>query len=139
MTTGAHVSHGSDDTVLFSGDMSAARLGPARRLLNEWATARGLDADVVDAIVLSGYEALANTVEHAYRENGGGPVELHAQLTDDVVTIVVRDHGRWRAPATEPTQRGRGLVLIRRLGTDADVRHSPDGTIVRMTWRLPFT
>jgi len=133
------VSHGSDDTVLFSGDMSASRLGPARRLLNEWATARGLEADVVDAIVLSGYEALANTVEHAYRENGGGPVELHAQLYDDVVTIVVRDHGQWRAPATEPTQRGRGLVLIRRLGTDADVRHSPDGTIVRMTWRLPFT
>jgi anti-sigma regulatory factor (Ser/Thr protein kinase) len=119
--------------------MSASRLGPARRLLNEWATARGLEADVVDAIVLSGYEALANTVEHAYRENGGGPVELHARLTDDAVTIVVRDHGQWRAPATEPTQRGRGLVLIRRLGTDADVRHSPDGTIVRKTWRLPFT
>jgi serine/threonine-protein kinase RsbW len=133
------VSHGSDDTVLFSGDMSAARLGPTRRILNEWATARGLEADVVDAIVLSGYEALANTVEHAYREHGGGPVELRARLTGELVTIVVRDHGQWRAPATEPTQGGRGLVLIRRLGTDTDVCHTPDGTIVRMTWRLPFT
>jgi anti-sigma regulatory factor (Ser/Thr protein kinase) len=134
------VSHGSDDTVLFSGDMSASRLGPARRLLSDWATARGLEADVVDAIVLSGYEALANTVEHAYREHGGGPVELRARLDGEVVTIVVRDHGQWRVPAAEPTTRGgRGLVLIRRLGTDADVRHTPDGTIVRMTWRLPFT
>lgn len=133
------MSQGPEDTttVLFSGDMSAARLGPTRRLLNEWATAQGLDDDTVHAIVLSGYEALANTVEHAYREDGAGPVEVHAQRTGDVVTIVVYDHGRWRPPVTEPTPRGRGLILIRRLGTHADVRHSPDGTTVSMTWRLP--
>lgn len=125
--------------VLFSGAMSAARLGPTRRLLNDWATAQGLDDDTVHAIVLSGYEALANTVEHAYREDGHGLVELHAQRTDGVVTVVVCDHGRWRAPSTEPNPRGRGLILIRGLGTHADVRHSPDGTTVSMTWRLPST
>jgi hypothetical protein len=27
-------------------------------------------------------------------------------------------------------------VLIHGLGTHADVRHSPTGTIVKMTWRL---
>lgn len=125
--------------VLFSGDMSASGLGGARRLLNDWATAQGLDADTVYAIVLSGYEALANTVEHAYREDGGGPVDLHAQRTDDIVTVVVCDQGRWRPPSTQPNQRGRGLVLIHGLGTHADVRHSATGTIVKMTWQLALT
>jgi serine/threonine-protein kinase RsbW len=134
------VSHGQEDTstVLFSGDMSASRLGPARRLLTEWATAQGLDEDTVHAIVLSGYEALANTVEHAYREEGGGPVELHARRNGDVVTVIVHDKGQWRAPATEPNLRGRGLMLIRALGTNTDVQHSPNGTVIRMTWRLPI-
>ena len=132
------MSHGQDDTanVLFSGDMSAAGLGLARRVLNDWATAQGLDEDTVRAIVLSGYEALANTVEHAYREDGGGPVELQAERTGDVVTVIVCDRGRWRPPTTEPTRRGRGLVLIHGLGTHADVDHSPNGTIITMTWRL---
>jgi serine/threonine-protein kinase RsbW len=131
------VSHGPDDTaaVLFSGEMSAARLGPTRRVLNDWAVSQGIHADTVYAIVLSGYEALANTVEHAYREEGGGPVELHAQVTDEAVTIVVCDHGRWRPPSPQPSPRGRGLMLIHGLGTHADVQHSRDGTVVRMTWR----
>jgi serine/threonine-protein kinase RsbW len=124
--------------VLFSGEMSASRLGPARRLLSDWATAQGLDDDTVHAIVLSGYEALANTVEHAYREEGSGPVELHARRAGDVVTVVVHDKGQWRAPATEPNSRGRGLMLIRALGTNTDVQHSPTGTIIRMTWQLPL-
>jgi len=138
MTTGEHVSHGADDaaTVLFSGDLSAAQLGGARRLLTDWATTQGLDDDTVHAIVLSGYEALANTVEHAYREQTTGPVELHAHRAGDLVTIVVRDHGRWRPPSTETNLRGRGLMLIHRLGTHADVHHSPTGTTVTMTWRL---
>lgn len=125
--------------MLFSGAMSASRLGPTRRLLSDWATAQGLDDDTIHAIVLSGYEALANTVEHAYREEGVGLVEIRAQRTGDAVTVVVCDHGQWRPPSTEPTPRGRGLMLIRGLGTHADVHHSPDGTIVSMTWRLPVT
>jgi anti-sigma regulatory factor (Ser/Thr protein kinase) len=132
------VSHGSEDTatVLFSGDISAPRLGPARRLLNDWATAQGLDADTVYAITLSGYEALANTVEHAYREQGRGPVELRAHRHDDLVTVIVCDHGQWRPPATEPQPRGRGLMLIHGLGTHADVHQSPTGTTITMTWQL---
>lgn len=133
------MSHGRGDaaTVLFSGDLSAAQLGGARRLLTEWATAQELDDDTIHAIVLSGYEALANTVEHAYRELGSGPVELHVERNGDLVTVVVRDQGRWRPPSPRPELRGRGLMLIRGLGTHADLDHSPTGTIVTMTWRLP--
>jgi anti-sigma regulatory factor (Ser/Thr protein kinase) len=123
-------------TMLFSGDMSAPRLGPTRRLLTDWATRQGLDEDTIQAITLSGYEALANTVEHAYREDGGGPVELQADRRDDVVTIVVCDHGQWRPPPAKPRLRGRGLMLIHRLGTHADVDRSPTGTTVTMTWQV---
>jgi serine/threonine-protein kinase RsbW len=132
------VSHGLEDTatMLFSGDMSAQRLGPTRRLLNDWATEQGLDEDTVHAITLSGYEALANTVEHAYREDGSGPVQLRVHRGDDLVTVVVCDHGRWRPPSPTPRLGGRGLMLIHRLGSHADVHRSPDGTTVTMTWRL---
>ncbi|WP_133909418.1 ATP-binding protein [Actinophytocola oryzae] len=117
--------------------MSAQKLGPVRQMLRDWATAQGLDEDTVHAIMLSGYEALANTVEHAYREQGSGTVEVHVDRSGDVVTVTVCDFGQWRDPAAPPGLRGRGLVLIDRLGTEAEVSTTGGGTEVRMTWRLP--
>src|SRR4051812_41565400 len=107
-----------------------------RRLLTDWAIAEDLDSDMVHAVVLSGYEVLANSVEHGYREHGGGPIELYAGRTDDLVTITVVDRGRWRTPPTQPRSRGRGLALVRGLSTTADITHSDHGTTVTLTWQL---
>jgi len=107
-----------------------------RRLLADWAAGEGLDEDTVDAIVLSGYEAMANAVEHAYREQGAGPVDVYADHADAMVTVRVTDRGRWRAPPSDPGVRGRGLVLIHGLGSDARVASSEYGTTVTMTWDL---
>lgn len=130
------MTHLPGTTVLFAGDLSARELAALRRRLDEWATTQALPADTVHAIVLSGYEALANTVEHAYRENQIGPVELSAARRADSVTVAVTDHGRWRPPSTEPTVRGRGLILIRGLCQQTDVKKTPTGTTVTMTWQL---
>ena len=107
-----------------------------RRLLADWAAGEGLDEDTVDAIVLSGYEAMANTVEHAYREAGAGLVDVFADHADHVVTVTIADRGRWRTPPADPGGRGRGLVLIHGLGTEARVASSAAGTTVTMTWDL---
>ena len=130
--------NGKPGTRLFEGQLSVQELSSVRHQLTSWAREAGLDQDTQYAVTLSGYEALANTVEHAYREEGSGPVELHARRAGDVVTVVVHDQGQWRAPATEPNSRGRGLMLIRALGTNTDVQHSPTGTVIRMTWQLPL-
>jgi len=103
-------------------------------LLTDWATAESLDADMVYAIVLSGHEVLANSVEHGYRGCGGGLVELFADHTGDLITVTVVDHGGWRTPPADPGIRGRGLTLVRGLTTTADIASSDHGTTVTMTW-----
>lgn len=130
-------SNGEAGTRLFDGELSASELGQVRRRLTAWAREAGLDDDTVDAVTLSGYEALANVVEHAYREAGSGEVEVHAMRYDRLVTLTVTDHGCWRPPRGDPGLRGRGLMLIRKLGTDADVSGTEEGTTIRMTWLLP--
>lgn len=115
--------------------LSTADLGPMRRVLTGWATGQGLDADMVHAVVLSGYEVLANSVEHGYREHGGaGPVELYASHADDMITLTVVDHGRWRTPPSDPGFRGRGLDLVRGLSDDVEMTRTEHGTTVTMTW-----
>ena len=122
--------------LLFGEVLSREGLGPMRRLLTDWTTKEGLDADMVHAVVLSGYEVLANSVEHGYREHGKGSIELYACRTDDAVTVTVVDHGQWRTPPADPGFRGRGLALVRGLSSTAEVTRSDHGTTVTMTWRL---
>lgn len=121
---------------LSTGVLSRHDLGPLRAVLTAWATTADLDAETVHAIVLSGYEVLANSVEHGYREHDGGLVELYAKRTDDLVTVTVVDHGHWRTPPTDPGLRGRGLALVRGLSTTTDITRSDHGTTVTMTWLL---
>jgi anti-sigma regulatory factor (Ser/Thr protein kinase) len=87
-------------------------------------------------VVLSGYEALANVVEHAYGVDDGGAVELHATRVGREVTVVVVDRGRWQVPSAGPVDGGRGLALIHGLSTRTDVSSTDRGTTVTMTWLL---
>jgi serine/threonine-protein kinase RsbW len=122
--------------LLFNRVLSRDGLGPMRRLLTGWAAKEGLDDETAQAIVLSGYEVLANSVEHGYRDHGEGPVELYAYCLDDMVTVTIVDHGQWRPPPADPGFRGRGLDLVRGLSNRADVTRSDQGTTVTMTWLL---
>lgn len=116
--------------------LSRDDLGPIRRLLTDWARTESLDTDTAHAIVLSGYEVLANSVEHGYHGHDGGQVELYADHSGDRVTVTVVDHGRWQATSRDPGSRGRGLALVRGLSDTADITRSDHGTTVEMTWRL---
>ena len=98
---------GLSDALHHSAHLSVSSLASTRRLLARWAAAAGLDSETAHAVVLSGYEALANVVEHAYGVTDGGVVELHATWVDREVTVVVVDHGRWQIPSSSPWCRGR--------------------------------
>jgi serine/threonine-protein kinase RsbW len=112
------------------------RLSEVRAQVGAWAGRLGLSTDAVDDIVLATHEALANVADHAYLE-GGGDAELYAACTNGEIRVVVRDHGRWRAPASDPGWRGRGMVIIEGLAEHVDVQCADAGTSVAMRWRLP--
>jgi anti-sigma regulatory factor (Ser/Thr protein kinase) len=71
-------------------------------------------------------EAGNNAVEHAY-DGGQGSIRVTAEVQSDWLEVVVEDRGRWRNP--EPSQdRGRGLLLIRRLMDSSEVITDNRGT-----------
>jgi len=104
--------------------------------LTDWAARAGLSLEVTEAVVLAGYEALVNAVEHAYPDQDDDSVGLHATVAGRLVTITVTDWGRWREPPTDPGNRGRGLTLIHKLCTRAEITATDTGTTVAMTWQL---
>jgi GAF domain-containing protein/anti-sigma regulatory factor (Ser/Thr protein kinase) len=109
-------------------------LSPLRRTLRQWLEALGADDAEVYDVLVAVTEASANAIEHAY-----GPAddtfEVEAEAgRDGDVTLVVRDHGRWRPPRGH--NRGRGTLLMQELMDHFEVTTSEAGTEVRMRRRL---
>jgi serine/threonine-protein kinase RsbW len=91
----------------------------------------------VDDLVLASYEAVANSIEHAYRGQVGD-ILLSAERKDDHVLVTVTDDGQWLTPSTSGRHRGRGLLLMHELADDAHITADEDhpGTTVRLRWRV---
>jgi serine phosphatase RsbU (regulator of sigma subunit)/CheY-like chemotaxis protein/anti-sigma regulatory factor (Ser/Thr protein kinase) len=103
----------------------------ARHRLRGWLEENVPEADRLARgdLEVSWSEACTNVVRHAY-----GPVdatfEAMAARDGDVVTLEVRDRGRWRPPRGQ--HGGRGLALMRHLCDEVIVDRRPDGTTVTM-------
>ncbi len=106
----------------------------ARRALHRYATRLGLDEDHTYALITAVGEAMANAVEHAYRERPG-IVRLRVRNDDSTLYATIEDDGRWRqTPRRE--ERGRGLPLMRALMDGVEIRtnHSHTTICLTMTW-----
>jgi anti-sigma regulatory factor (Ser/Thr protein kinase) len=104
-------------------------LSQMRRMLGRWLQEHGAQPDEIAAITLASGEACANAIEHAYAP-GVAYFELEALHADGLVTITVRDTGRWRAP--RGTNRGRGLKMIAAAVDELDLHTTDAGTEVVM-------
>ncbi|WP_116040544.1 ATP-binding protein [Amycolatopsis palatopharyngis] len=116
----------------------AERLPAIRHAVACWAGSVGLTDDQVEALTLAVYEALANTVTHAY-PGRTGTLDLRAEYWSPrgVVEVEVADQGRWLQPQAEPGPLGgRGLPLIHQLADHARVEPTANGTVVHMRWTL---
>jgi serine phosphatase RsbU (regulator of sigma subunit)/anti-sigma regulatory factor (Ser/Thr protein kinase) len=105
-------------------------LAGVRRTLERWLERRAVDARDAYRVTLAANEACMNAIEHGFAAPGGGGFVVDAELADDSVDVVVRDHGHWRAP--RPTADGRGLEMMRSLMDEVDIVSGGDGTTVRL-------
>jgi GAF domain-containing protein/anti-sigma regulatory factor (Ser/Thr protein kinase) len=111
----------------------AETLSGMRPLLRRWLGRWGAGADEIYDITVAVQEASANAIEHAYGP-GRATFEVEAVHDCGVITVAVRDRGRWRAP--RGTHRGRGLSMMRALMESVDVQQGEHGTTVVMRRRL---
>jgi anti-sigma regulatory factor (Ser/Thr protein kinase)/putative methionine-R-sulfoxide reductase with GAF domain len=108
-------------------------LARMRRTLGRWLAAHGAQPGEVAAITLACGEACSNAIEHAYAP-GPATFEVQAAHAEGLVTLTVRDTGRWRAP--RGPHRGRGLKIIAAAVDELDLRTTDAGTEVVMRHRL---
>ncbi|MGY1643120.1 SpoIIE family protein phosphatase [Geodermatophilus sp. SYSU D00703] len=111
-------------------------LPAVRRRLTAWLAGLGMgEQDRVGVMVAVG-EACANAAEHAYRGTTPGRMYVTAGVdVDGLLTVTVRDEGRWRPPDRDPGDRGRGLLIMRQL-VDGVVLQGEHGTTVTLSMRL---
>lgn len=117
------------------GRASAELATALRQELMRWARALQVPADRVYDVGLACYEAMANTVLHAYPRGTLGVLELHARLSRGALTVTVIDRGIWRGEAQVGP--GHGLPLIRELPDHTEISTGEHGTAVSMVWREP--
>lgn len=108
---------GDDLTLLFlrhgmthKNDSSAPRRIIMKNEISEVGRMRGFifsvcrehdfDEDMVKSLNLAAEECVANVINYAYPKGTRGHVELTAKVIDDIVTLVIKDHG----VAFDPTQ-----------------------------------
>jgi serine/threonine-protein kinase RsbW len=116
-----------------------AELRTVRDHVARWAQQNQLPGDVVVDLQLALGEAVANGVEHAYRDGRTGSVEIDLTLRRrarrSAVAVRVVDHGSWRPAPQVNGHRGRGLAMIQRLAEAVDVR--PGGTGTTVSFEIP--
>jgi anti-sigma regulatory factor (Ser/Thr protein kinase) len=117
---------------------SALSVGPVRRRVAEVAVEAGAPRAVVAEIALCVSEAVTNAVLHA---GGAAPalIGIVVTMSDDELTVVVRDEGRGFGASTPPNGRspGHGLAIIEQLAGSRTIASAPNGgTEVRMTFGL---
>ena len=104
------------------------------------------DKDVYN-IQLATDEAASNIIEHAYENISDGVLELSCGVRDDLMTIVLIDHGESFDPSEIPLPDlkadlsdrkigGLGIFLMRKLMDEVHYEVKPDrGNILTMTKR----
>jgi len=113
-----------------------AALRGMRLRLGAWLAGRGIDSEQAHDVVLAVSEACNNAIEHAYRDDGAGPVKVSLEPAERTLRIVVEDHGTWQ-DARPTSDRGRGIGLMKELMHTTDIQSGLHGTRVTLEWRLP--
>jgi anti-sigma regulatory factor (Ser/Thr protein kinase) len=66
-----------------------------------------------------------------------GTTLLEVKTVDGEVRARITDRGSWKPPAINPSNSGRGLILMRAISDAMEIDSSPTGTTVDINFRLP--
>ncbi|ODR07059.1 histidine kinase [Mycobacterium sherrisii] len=112
-------------------------LAPSRAALRGWLTRVGVGPGQIQDVLTAAGEAVANAIEHGYRDHAEGTVSLRATAVVDALQVTVIDSGTWKQPRTVPgISRGRGITLMRGLVEDLMIHSSEAGTTVHLYARI---
>jgi serine/threonine-protein kinase RsbW len=98
--------------------------------LRGWLASQRVDDECAQAVLLASSEAVANAIEHGYRDDPFGQVEVVASASGTAIEVRVADRGTWRLAEADEV-RGRGLRLIRNVMDHVSFDRSA-GTVVTM-------
>ncbi|MGD1108921.1 MAG: SpoIIE family protein phosphatase, partial [Mycobacterium sp.] len=117
--------------------VDASDLAPGRATLRSWLTKAGVDPGQIQDVLIAAGEAVANAIEHGYRDGSEGTILLRATVVGDGLQVTVTDTGAWKTPRDSAgSHRGRGISLMRHLMEDLNIQSSGAGTTVHMYARI---
>jgi len=122
---------GTDDKLERTIPADPLQIALLRKDLRGWLASHDVEPECGQAVLLATSEAAGNAVEHGYRDNPLGTVEVTATISDDAIEVRVADHGVWRS-APGDLARGRGLQLIRQVMDEVNIVRGASGTTVTM-------
>lgn len=105
----------------------------------------GLAGEQRENLEIAVSEAVANVIEHAYRDAPQpGRIYLEAYTADDELSVVVRDEGCGMAPRVDSPGLGLGLPLMSRLTDSLQIERgwtagAREGVTVRLAFALGAT
>ncbi|HZZ65695.1 MAG TPA: SpoIIE family protein phosphatase [Candidatus Baltobacteraceae bacterium] len=83
------------------------------------------------ALITAVGEAVANSIEHAYRGQDCGGLTIRTEVGQQQVSVEVEDSGRWR-PFEQRDERGRGIVLMHELMDHVRITSAQNGTLIKL-------
>jgi anti-sigma regulatory factor (Ser/Thr protein kinase) len=108
---------------------------PFRHALGAFLNALDVKSVLCSDVLTAVGEAMANALEHAYKGNEPGNVELYAKENENKKLLVaVRDHGTFIVRGENPG-RGLGLPIVRAIAKAICI-DTDDGTNVQMTFDI---
>ena len=124
------LSLGTEERMERSIGADPVQIALLRKDLRGWLVSHAVDDESTQAVLLASSEAVANAIEHGYRNDPFGIVDVTATVNADAVEVTVTDRGDWKGSAAD-VARGRGLQLIRQVMDQVTFDRS-EGTTVTM-------
>jgi serine phosphatase RsbU (regulator of sigma subunit)/anti-sigma regulatory factor (Ser/Thr protein kinase) len=123
-----------DGTIPESMTLSAIPLAApiVRSMLHRLCDQYEIDEERRFSIITAAGEAVANAVEHAYRDEEPGQVQVRFFVDATTVQIEIEDYGRWR-PFQRREERGRGIVLMHELMDRVRIISEQSRTVISLT------
>lgn len=115
----------------------------AGALLRIFCEQAGLLSGDAAKLELAAVEGINNAIEHAYREQAGFEVAIHAWIGEGCLRVEVRDRGETltappgRGMPDPWDERGRGWPLMRACVDRVDYQPDTAGNVLTLTKRLP--